>query len=217
VADKGAYRSALTRANWATAFASIMLVITFWVFIAEVNFLSLPNTTYRPTSKLIESLQVAWVTFRVAFVLMSMAFLYWLYRASSNLAGLGITRQIFSPRWAIIWWFVPIGWFFKPYQVVKEIWQTSDPSFSELHGAGNKPAHSHLFWWWSTWILSMFLTEFGFGVLPYAPEDQGAFWDGIFHLIGLVLFFNCAVLMIAIIRGITKKQEQRNKAIIDNN
>lgn len=34
----------------------------------------------------------------------------------------------FTPRWAIIWWFIPILNLWKPYQVTVEIIKSSDPT-----------------------------------------------------------------------------------------
>ena len=64
----------------------------------------------------------------VGFVAAAIAFLAWLNRASNNLATLGVAGQRFSPGWAVGWWFVPIFWLWRPYQVVKEVWQGSHPA-----------------------------------------------------------------------------------------
>ena len=55
-------------------------------------------------------------------------FLIWFYRAHRNLPALAATELAFTHAWAIIWWFIPILNFWKPYQVTVEIVKSSDPS-----------------------------------------------------------------------------------------
>lgn len=49
-------------------------------------------------------------------------FLMWVYRAYDNLTKLGINRLSCTPGWAVGYWFVPIMSLFKPFVVMKEIW-----------------------------------------------------------------------------------------------
>ena len=70
-------------------------------------------------------------------------FFVWLHQVSKNMWSLSDPGDPpkETPGWAIGWWFVPIAAFFKPYQVVKEIWKRSHPP----------PAKSRLILLW--WIL----------------------------------------------------------------
>lgn len=58
-------------------------------------------------------------------------FLIWLYRSHKNLYALRPTALNFSPGWAVGWWFVPFLAFYKPFQVVREVWWESDPEIPE--------------------------------------------------------------------------------------
>ena len=53
--------------------------------------------------------------------------LVWIYAAHANLPALRGTNLEFSDGWAVGWFFVPIANLVKPYQVVREIWRSSDP------------------------------------------------------------------------------------------
>jgi len=55
----------------------------------------------------------------------SILFLMWIYRANSNARQLGAQGMKFSPGWSVGFYFIPILWFWKPYQAMKEIWQAS--------------------------------------------------------------------------------------------
>lgn len=73
----------------------------------------------------------------------------WTYRANHNARQLGAADMHFTPMRAAGWYFVPIAWFWKPYQVMKEIWRASvDPS--AWRGA---PVPPLLRYWWVLWIV----------------------------------------------------------------
>jgi hypothetical protein len=54
-------------------------------------------------------------------------FLLWTYRSYRHLSALSDRDLRFSPGWAVGWFFAPIMNLFRPYQVMKEIWEESDP------------------------------------------------------------------------------------------
>jgi hypothetical protein len=77
--------------------------------------------------------------------------LVWVYAVHANLPSLKPARLEFSHGWAVGWFFVPIANLVKPYQVVREIWTSSDPS--PLLGIA--PAGTALLgWWWGLRIAS---------------------------------------------------------------
>lgn len=82
----------------------------------------------------------------IAFILIVVVFCFWIHRVSKNLEPLGVMNQRFSPGWAVGWWFVPIMGFFRPYQVMKEIWTGShsfETDISPIIG-----------WWWALYLIS---------------------------------------------------------------
>ena len=75
--------------------------------------------------------------------------LTWIHRANHNARQLGATGMQFTPGWAVGWYFVPIAWFWKPYQAMTEIWRASrNPA--DWRG---EPASPLLIWWWILWIV----------------------------------------------------------------
>ena len=75
--------------------------------------------------------------------------LSWIYRANRNAGHLGAADMKYTPGWAVGWYFVPIAWFWKPYQAMKEIWKASaDPA-----DWGGQPVSPLLHWWWFLWIV----------------------------------------------------------------
>ena len=75
--------------------------------------------------------------------------LNWIHRANHNVRQLRAVDMQFTPGWAVGWHFVPIAWFWKPYQAMTEIWRASrNPA--DWRG---EPVSPLLHWWWILWIV----------------------------------------------------------------
>lgn len=71
-------------------------------------------------------------------------FSMWIYRSNFNARQLGARGMKFSPGWSVGYYFIPILWFWKPYQAMKEIWRASRaPASWESVTRG-----AVLPWWW---------------------------------------------------------------------
>ena len=95
------------------------------------------------------------------FVASVIAFLAWINGASANLQSLGVQEQRFSPGWAVGAWFVPIVMLFRPYQIMKEIWQGSCPANGDTTAAEREgaPVSPLLGFWWAAWLVSNWLSN----------------------------------------------------------
>ena len=76
--------------------------------------------------------------------------LVWTHRANQNVRALGASGLRFTPGGAIGWYFVPVAWFWKPYQAMKEIWMASAHPADWKH----QPGSVLLGWWWGLWLLA---------------------------------------------------------------
>ena len=75
-------------------------------------------------------------------VVAAAGFLVWLYMVTSRLDAVGPLGE-YSPGWALGWWFIPVAWLWKPYQVMAEVW-------ARCHAGEERPR-----WflaWWGLWI-----------------------------------------------------------------
>lgn len=75
--------------------------------------------------------------------------LTWIQHANHNARHLGATDMKYTPGWAVGWFFVPIAWFWKPYQAMKEIWRAS----ANPADWRREQASPLLHWWWALWIV----------------------------------------------------------------
>lgn len=82
----------------------------------------------------------------------------WIVRAHRNLPALGARHLEFTPGWALGWFFVPIAYFWKPYQAMRALWQNSRDA--------TRPDIQDTTWilpvWWGLWIISLVLGNYLF-------------------------------------------------------
>ncbi len=81
--------------------------------------------------------------------------LRWIYCANANVRIMGATGLRFTPRGAILWYFIPLANLWKPYQAIKEIWRASmDPgNWKQVKVPGLLPL------WWTLAIGSLLLSN----------------------------------------------------------
>lgn len=159
---KQQYQPAKSLANWATLFLAvygIVAIVSIVSTIAEIGLLQRLEsggvvTEAEAASSDNRQAIIGYLHISV-FVVAAIAFLAWIYRASNNLVPLGVDNQEFSPGGAVVWWFVPIASLFRPYQVMKELWQGSYPSLGPdgLDSLTDAPVSPLLGFWWFTWLL----------------------------------------------------------------
>jgi hypothetical protein len=150
-----------------------------------------------------------------AYVACVVAFLVWYGRAYRNLERLGAQGLRWGKRWAIAYWFIPIGNWFRPKQVMNDIWRASDPELPvpAHHWQGNRvPALFHL--WWALWLISSFISN----VLFRRTLDAGDTPDELVSLAsGFVLWdvvdIIPTILAMIIIHRTTKRQEARRARV----
>jgi hypothetical protein len=126
----------------------------------------------------------------------------WIYRASANAHALSDEMTI-SPGWAVGWYFVPIMYWFRPYQAMREIWLAS-------HFRGNwhgEPAPAILGWWWGLWVVSNILGSISFR-LSMSLED-GASLDlvTVLDIASSALSVPLSLTLIAIMRQTAQAQD----------
>lgn len=168
------YRSARMRAN-------ITLALFVVVGVASLGLVSTSLESYglvrragsgsisdvQALDVLIEETEAVSAVFVLAAFTLAVAFLAWLSRTVEITPALGGGTPSTSPAWSIIWWFIPIAFLWKPYSVVREVWERL--ATPERRGNG---------WvvvgWWLCWI--------GGGVLGRASDVMartGTDWEAL--------------------------------------
>lgn len=66
------------------------------------------------------------IIFSILGIITTSVMLIWFYKASKNIQSFG-AKEVMSPIMAVVWWFVPILNFWKPYYLALEIYKASNP------------------------------------------------------------------------------------------
>lgn len=134
--------------------------------------------------------------------------LMWTYRANHNARQLGAVDMRFTPGWAVGWYFIPIAWFWKPYQAMTEIWRASvNPSDS-----GATPVSPLLRWWWGLWVVPFWglgiVDIVAFEVLDEASTETV---EAATALVANLLDIPLALVLAAIIGAVTQLQTAHHR------
>jgi heme/copper-type cytochrome/quinol oxidase subunit 2 len=134
-----------------SAVAILALVAALMIGVNLYSDVSVPVEDTPPGMAALLLSGIALILYAIIYVICIVFYLMWLYRARGNLPALGVTDARWSPGWSVAWWFIPIMSLFRPYQVVKETWQASDPASSPGWRRDVPPA---IFgWWWALFLV----------------------------------------------------------------
>jgi hypothetical protein len=130
-------------------------------------------------------------------------FVIYLFRAVTNTELWNVTKERWTPGWAIGGWFIPFANFVIPFLVVLETWRRSDP---DVRGGAKARASTGLLWcWWLAFAI-------GFLLIQIDPNDDSTFdevknRDGL-GIAGAALLVASAVLMIVLVRRLAAWQRR---------
>jgi hypothetical protein len=153
----------------------------------------------------------------LALITCAVLFCVWIRRANRNASALGARGMAFTPGWASGWFFIPFANLFKPYQVMREIYQASDPDRDDEGDEGallslhwsNQPAPTHMKLWWGTWIVMNFLDNASFrrSFRDDAGSQAAGAWLGV---AGAVVAIPCTLLVTWLVLEIEDRQARRH-------
>lgn len=110
---------------------------------------------------------VASIVHVVLFFVSGALFLFWVYRAAANIHAFNRSAMSITPGWAVGWNFVPIASLWKPYQAVKQIWQSSQ----NIGYPESVPVPGRFVWWWGFWIATNIIGGVADRVTENGVED----------------------------------------------
>ncbi len=105
------------------------------------------------------------ILYSIVFITSGITFICWFRRAYYNL-HLKAEYLTYSEGWAAGGWFVPVLGWFRPYQIMRELFVETDKILiAKVEGYQPKINKMLLGVWWALWIISSFLGNF---VLKYS-------------------------------------------------
>lgn len=92
----------------------------------------------------------------LAYLICIILFIMWFRRAYYNLHQL--TKNLsYKESWAAWAWFVPIMHLFRPYQIMKELYEETDVLLTRSKAMPHNLNIGLLKWWWGLWVSAQFL------------------------------------------------------------
>ena len=145
------------------------------------------------------------------FLVAIVTFLMWQYRVRKNADYIGTTGLRFSPGWVIGWWFIPIMGLFRPYQVMKEMWQSNYHNVYEYNESRNLEVSGLLGWWWGLLIVSGFISSVSLRIYIRSDDINTLIIGDWLDIGSSVIWIVSAVLAIVLIREISDFQESKHR------
>lgn len=153
-------RDNTARAKQVISIFWIMLGITIinlgslaWQYSLLMTINNDPDGVDKGTASISDMLQaVVGVAYLVIFILAIVFFIKWFRRAYYNLHQLPWHRARYTEGWAAGSWFVPVIWFWWPYQIMIDIWKGTQNALKERLG---EPQPSTIVgWWWTFYLMN---------------------------------------------------------------
>lgn len=147
-------------------------------------------------------------------ILLGFLFLRFTFRALSNLHIVKAANVDMKPWWSVIWNFVPILWFWKPFEGYSEMWAGSmDPEGDPVRT--RVEPHKFLQPWWMCWVMSFLCSKIASMFLENTTNEAGVIdsFSGYSWGIGLEVFatlmwLSACLLVVPIFRQIAKVQDE---------
>ena len=144
------------------------------------------------------------------FIATAVCFLVWLYKAYANLPALGSESLIFSPKSAVIGWFIPFVNLVQGYKSVHTLYLESQPRPNTLETGFAIPKSARIVgFWWGAYLLRGIVSRIADRMSEH--DFSGAVgWLVTSELLDIV----AAVLCILIVYRIEKRQHDQHDDLV---
>ncbi len=142
----------------------------------------------------------------IMFSISVIVFIFWFRRAYYNL-HCRISNCSYKEGWAVGSWFVPILFLFRPFQIMKELWEKTNTIQSERDKNNDIDASTKILGiWWTLWIIRYLLTYIFVQVKRFNSEDE-LIIETIQGMIISVIFVFLSFITIKLIKTYSKREE----------
>lgn len=150
--------------------------------------------------------QILAILYLIAYITSAVTFINWFRRAYYNLHT-QIYNLRFDEGWAAGAWFVPFLNLFRPYQIMKELYQETEHLLVER--VENYQTHNHtalLGGWWTLWIIVSFIGQFVFRYSVGADTIEELMVVSVASIISSVASIPLAFVAVEVIGRYTKME-----------
>ena len=207
-----AIRPNLKRAKLAQLFIWLVMaldIISIFFSYLQYNLLKSLQNNEEVTDQMLNSNdtreQIIGILYLIVFIISTVTFIQWFRRAYFNLNIR--TNCSHSEGWAAGSWFVPIISLYRPYQIMKEMWDKTTNLIKSKTSDYAENSTMIIGLWWTLWIVSNYIGKY---VLKSAFKAEtienflnSTIGDMTMSIIGIPL----AIITVAIIKSYSLKEE----------
>lgn len=147
------------------------------------------------------------IFYAVVFIVSIVTFIQWFRRAYYNLNRRIIANH--TEGWAAGFWFIPIVSLWKPYQLMKEMWEKTNGLInSRTNGALEIRSTAIIGAWWTLWIVSNFVGNYVSRTAFKAESLQNLINSTIADIVLSILGIPLAIAAVMMIKSYAAKEER---------
>jgi len=144
--------------------------------------------------------QIIGIIYLIAFVISAVTFIQWFRRAYYNL-HLRVNHLSQTEGWAAGSWFVPIVNLYRPYQIMKELYQETKELLTKKGLSINENfTTGSLGWWWTLWIINNIIGQFEFRYSMKAESIDELTISTVASMVGNVVGIPLALITVKVIK-----------------
>ena len=144
--------------------------------------------------------QIIGIIYLIAYIISAVTFIQWFRRAYYNL-HLRVNHLSQTEGWAAGSWFVPIVSLYRPYQIMKELYQeTRELLVKKGLSINENFSTGFLGWWWTLWIINNAIGQFIFRYSMKAESIDELTISTVASMIGNVVGIPLALITVKVIK-----------------
>lgn len=143
-------------------------------------------------------------------------YLMWVHRAYANLSRLRVDGLNHTPGIAVVSYFIPLVNVVRGCTIMQEIWKGSDPDRIATNRQWQQGSAANVVLWWILYLAASVTDWIGGKMTETASQNQSM--DGFAAgeqclMFSTALFVVAGLILISILLGVTRRQEQRYAAL----
>ncbi len=143
------------------------------------------------------------IVYLVIFIISAITFIQWFRRAYFNL-HIKAEYLNHSEGWAAGCWFTPIVNLYRPYYIMKELYEKTIELLTKNGLNFNNISTRLLGWWWALWIINNIISQVEFRYLKNSTTVDDYINSTILSIIGQAIGIPLALLAIKVIKDYSK-------------
>lgn len=144
--------------------------------------------------------QVVGILYLIAYVISVITFIQWFRRAYFNL-HLKVKHLSHPEGWAAGSWFVPFTNLYRPYQIMKELYQETKDLLTKKGIAFNQNfSTGALGWWWALWLFNGFVGQILFRYSLNAESIEEISTSSVLSIFSNIIGIPLALITVKVIK-----------------